>query len=319
MAASNDEEKANSEPEQEPGNVRANPTTSDIFLDSFSSPVQVSDPALSKSQTLTLRRTPRTAQGYIESLLDIADAIPLHMVLIPGGTFTMGSPEDEPERFDGEGPQHDVTVPTFFMGRYPVTQAQYEAVMGRNPATKYDMDRFVAPNKPVVGVTWDDAVEFCQRLTELTDRPYRLASEAEWEYACRAGTTTPFYFGRMINTEIANYNGDYTYAGGQKGENRNALTPVDHFGIANTFGLSDMHGNVFEWCQDHWHENYEGAPADGSAWIDNTGTNERILRGGSCLRDPGYCRSASRYWFNAAYHPDLIGFRVVCSAPRILQ
>jgi len=144
---------------------------------------------------LTIRRTPRTGQGYIEPLLELADALPLHMVLIPGGTFRMGSPDDEPEREAYEGPQHEVTVPTFLMGRYPVTQAQYEAVMATNPATEYDADRFVAPNKPVVGVSWDDAVEFCERLAKQTDRPYRLPSEAEWEAVehlnCMLNSTKP--------------------------------------------------------------------------------------------------------------------------------
>ena len=265
---------------------------------------------------LTIRRTPRTGQGYIEPLLDVADALPLHMVLIPGGTFLMGSPDNEPERKDAEGPQHEVTVPTFLMGRYPVTQAQYEAVMATNPATDYDTDRFVAPNKPVVGVRWDDVVEFCDRLAKQTDRPYRLPSEAEWEYACRAGTTTPFYFGKTLTTEVANYNGDYTYADGPKGEMRNGTTPVDHFGIANAFGLSDMHGNVWEWCQDPWHRTYDGAPADGSAWIEGGDSTYRVIRGGSWNSDPRFCRSASR--FNDS--PDLRyfgnGFRVCCAAPR---
>ena len=265
---------------------------------------------------LTIRRTPRTGQGYIEPLLDVADALPLHMVLIPGGTFLMGSPDNEPERKDAEGPQHEVTVPTFLMGRYPVTQAQYEAVMATNPATDYDTDRFVAPNKPVVGVSWDDVVEFCDRLAKQTDRPYRLPSEAEWEYACRAGTTTPFYFGKTLTTEVANYNGDYTYADGPKGEMRNGTTPVDHFGIANAFGLSDMHGNVWEWCQDPWHENYDGAPTDGSAWIEGGDSTYRVLRGGSWNNVPRFCRSASRFLNFPDYRLNNVGFRVCCAAPR---
>jgi formylglycine-generating enzyme required for sulfatase activity len=202
--------------------------------------------------TPPLRTTRRTGQGFIEPLLTVTEGLPLHMVQIPGGTFLMGSPADEPDREEDEGPQHEVTVPTFFMGRYPITQAQYEAVMGTNPATEYDPECFVAPNKPVVGVSWHDAVAFCTALAQRTGRPYRLPSEAEWEYACRAGTTTPFYFGSTITTEVANYNGQcYTYGDGPEGEFRNALTPVDHFGIANRFGLSDMHGNVWEWCQDN--------------------------------------------------------------------
>ena len=268
--------------------------------------------------TLTIRRTPRTGRGFIEPLLEITDGLPLHMVLIPGGTFTMGSPDDEPERTEAEGPLHEVSVPTFFMGRYPVTQAQYEALMGTNPATQYEADRFVAPDKPVVGVTWNDAVEFCDRLSERTGRQYRLPSEAEWEYACRADTTTPFYFGKTLTTEVANHNGNHTYADGPEGEYRNALTPVEHFGIANAFGLCDMHGNVFEWCQDHWHENYNDAPVDGSAWTDGNDSNPRILRGGSWYVNPRYCRSAYRSSIDPVNRNDGFGFRVCCSAPRPL-
>jgi formylglycine-generating enzyme required for sulfatase activity len=269
----------------------------------------------------TLRRTPRTCRGYTEPLVEVSDALPLQMILVPGGPFTMGSPPEEPEREEFEGPQHEVTVPAFFMGRYPVTQAQYELVMETNPATRYEDDRSVAPDKPVVGVTWNDAVAFCERLAEQSGRPYRLPSEAEWEYACRAGTTTPFYFGKTITTEAANYNGEYTYADGEPGETRNEPTAVNYFGIANAFGLSDMHGNVWEWCQDIWHENYEGAPIDGRAWTTEGDEGSRILRGGSWGDNPRHCRSAFRYEFVPGfnYYGYLVGFRVCCSAPRALQ
>jgi formylglycine-generating enzyme required for sulfatase activity len=266
--------------------------------------------------TLTIRRTPRTGRGYIEPLLDVGDALPLHMVLIPGGTFTMGSPEDEPGRNESEGPQQEVTVSAFLMGRYPVTQAQYERVMETNSATQYDAERFVAPDKPVVGVTWHDAVAFCDRLAQRTNRPYRLPSEAEWEYACRAGTTTAFYFGKTITPEVANYNGTSAYADGPTGEYRNELTPANYFGIANAFGLSDMHGNVLEWCQDHWHENYEGVPKDGTAWLSSDESTGRVLRGGSWFDVPRDCRSAYRYRYGPGLDYYDVGFRVCCSAPR---
>jgi formylglycine-generating enzyme required for sulfatase activity len=276
--------------------------------------------------SLTIRRTPRTGRGFIEPLLDVGDAIPLHMVRIPAGKFMMGSPDDEPEREEREGPQHEVTVPMCFMGRYPITQAQYERVMETNPATQYDADRFVAPNKPVVDVSWHDATLFCQRLSERTGRAYRLPSEAEWEYACRAGTTTPFYFGETITTDIANYRGtddeEYDWSGsygdGPKGEYREEMTPVNHFNLANAWGLCDMHGNVLEWCADHWHDNYENAPTDGSTWIEGGDSSFRVLRGGSWGNDPWYCRSAYRYWFEPGYFNDDLGFRVVCSPPRAL-
>ncbi|WP_346294105.1 formylglycine-generating enzyme family protein [Sphaerothrix gracilis] len=269
--------------------------------------------------SLTIRRTPRQCRGYPEPLLEITDALPLHMVLIPSGTFTMGSPDDEPDRKDNEGPQREVTVPTFFLGRYPVTQAQYEKVMETNPATRYEADRLVAPNKPIVGVSWQDAVEFCDRLAQLTSRPYRLPSEAEWEYACRAGTTTPFYFGRTLTDELANYRASATYAEGPAGQFRNETTPVDHFDVANAFGLSDMHGNVYEWCQDNWHATYEGAPTDGNAWLIGGDKRYKIIRGGSWDDSPGYCRSAFRNVGNPVNRYISIGFRVCCSAPRTLQ
>ena len=271
---------------------------------------------------LTLRRTPRTAQGFVEPLLAVGEALPLHMVLVPGGTFLMGSPDDEPEREEREGPQRDVSVASFFMGRYPVTQAQWRVVaampqVGRE--LKPDPSRFKGDNRPVEQVTWYDAVEFCARLSAHTGRPYRLPSEAEWEYACRAGTTTPFYFGNTLTTEVANYDGNFTYADGPKGEYRKETTPVDHFGIANAFGLCDMHGNGYEWCQDHFHSDYKGAPTDGSAWTEGGDSERRILRGGSWVDDPRYCRSACRDTFGPDYRSYYNGFRVVCSAPRALQ
>jgi formylglycine-generating enzyme required for sulfatase activity len=258
----------------------------------------------------------RQANRCIEAL---PDDITLEIVSIPGGTFRMGSPEDEPERNeDRESPQHDVNVPPFFMGRYPITQAQWRVVAALpqvNRELNPDPSYFKGDNRPVENVSWHDAVEFCARLSAYTNRTYRLPSEAEWEYACRANTTTPFHFGDMITTDVANYNGS-VYADGPQGESRGETTPVDRFGIANAFGLSDVHGNVLEWCADHWHENYENAPTDGSAWIEGGDSSRRVWRGGSWDDDPRLCRSAYR----DRGVPDLIynglGFRVVCSPPR---
>lgn len=272
--------------------------------------------------SLTIRRTSRTGQGYKEPLLAITNGLPLYMVLVPDGTFTMGSPEDEPERNDSEGPQHEVTVPAFFMGRYPVTQAQWRAVAQlpqANRELKPDPSRFKGNNHPVEQVSWYDAVEFCDRLTQHTGRPYRLPSEAEWEYACRARTITPFYFGKTLTTEVANYNGNYTYADGPEGEYHEETTSVDHFDIANAFGLSDMHGNVWEWCQDHWHNTYADAPIGGSAWVKGGDSFYRVVRGGSWDLNPGNCRSAYRSWDDPDGGYDDIGFRIVCSVPRSLQ
>jgi formylglycine-generating enzyme required for sulfatase activity len=238
-------------------------------------------------------------------------------VLIPGGTFLMGSPEGEPERFDRESPQHQVTVPPFFIGRYPITQAQWRAVAALLPVNQElepDPSSFKGDNRPVEQVSWYDAVEFCARLSAHTGRTYRLPTEAEWEYACRAGTTTPFTFGETLTTEVANYNGS-AYNKGPAGGRRDETTPVNHFGIANAFGLSDMHGNVYEWCQDHWHSNYEGAPTDGSAWLSDDEGERRSLRGGSWYDFPWYCRSAFRDHNRPHVADFIIGFRVMSSAP----
>jgi len=265
-----------------------------------------------------VRRYPGTAQYFTESLLEVeGEALPLEMILVPGVTFMMGSPEDEPERDEDEGPQHEVSVPSFFMGRYPITQAQWRFVANLAQVErelKPDPADFKGDNRPVERVSWYDAVEFCKRLEAHTKRPYRLPSEAEWEYACRAGTDTPFYFGKTLTTELANYDGNYTYNGGPEGEYRKETTPVDHFGIANAFGLCDMHGNVYEWCADDYHDTYKGAPNDGNAWL-SSGEN-KIIRGGSWYVYPWLCRSAIRNYDSPdnAYYG--IGFRVVCSAPR---
>ncbi|MGB3137071.1 MAG: formylglycine-generating enzyme family protein, partial [Nodosilinea sp.] len=229
-----------------------------------------------------------------------------------------------------EGPQHEVTLSQFFMSKYPITQAQWRAVAVLPQVErelKADPSRFKGDLRPVEQVSWYDAVEFCDRLTILTNRQYRLPTEAEWEYTCRAGTTTPFHFGETITTDLANYRGtddeelkwSGSYGDGPKGEYRKETTPVEDFGFANAFGLSDMHGNVLEWCQDHWHDSYEGAPTDGSAWIEGGNSDRRILRGGSWANFPRNCRSAYRSDFEPGYDLNFIGFRVCCSAPRALQ
>ncbi|MEB3233619.1 MAG: formylglycine-generating enzyme family protein [Leptolyngbyaceae bacterium] len=263
---------------------------------------------------LTLVPERKRTQYYVE---DLGGGITMDMVLIPAGTFMMGSPEDERDQSD-EGPQHEVTLPQFFMGRYPVTQAQWKQVAGMpevNQRLEADPSEFKGDTHPVERVSWHDAVEFCARLYQHTNRNYRLPSEAEWEYACRAGTETPFYFGPTISTDLANYDGDYTYGDGPKGEYRKRTTPVDHFRYANAFGLHDMHGNVWEWCADHWHSNYEEAPTDGSAWIEGRDSDRTVIRGGSWLFNPAACRSAYRNDRIPAHRYYDIGFRVVVSAP----
>jgi formylglycine-generating enzyme required for sulfatase activity len=241
----------------------------------------------------------------------------------------MGSPDTEAQRYDREGPQHYVDVPEFLMGKYVVTQGQWKAIASRTDLkVKLDLEldpsSFKEPykdidrwNRPVEQVNWFEAVEFCKRLSKLTGRNYRLPSEAEWEYACRAGTTTPFYFGETITTELVNYNSNYTYGNGPKGEDRKQTIPVGQF-PANAFGLYDMHGNVREWCADEWHENYAGAPTDGSVWL-NGNKDRSPLRGGSWVDNPDDCRSAIRLNFiRRDDHLNVIGFRLVCDGGRTL-
>jgi formylglycine-generating enzyme required for sulfatase activity len=238
---------------------------------------------------------------------DLGNGVILEMAAIPGGTFMMGSPENEEGRLPDE-PQHQITVPGFFMGKYPVTQAQYQTIMGTNPSY------FKGSNRPVEQVSWNNAVAFCEKLSQRTGKNYRLPSETEWEYACRAGTTTPFHFGETITTDLANYDGNYTYGDEVEGICRVETTEVGSFGVANNFGLYDMHGSVREWCQDNFHSNYEDAPTDGNAWLDNTSSSyKKLLRGGSWFNIPEDCRSAARDLNDL--NDDLygIGFRVVCS------
>ena len=267
---------------------------------------------------LSIKRKQKQAQQFIE---DLDDGIQLEMVAIPGGSFMMGSPKNEPGRIQSESPQHQVTVPPFLLGKYPVTQAQWQAVASLtqvNQELKPNPSRFKGANRPVERVSWHDAVEFCNRLSNHTQRPYRLPSEAEWEYACRAGTTTPFHFGETITTDLANYDGNHTYGDGVKGIRKEETTEVGSFKIANEFGLYDMHGNVWEWCQDDWHGNYTNAPNNDNAWTSQSG-NLKLLRGGSWYYDPDYCRSACRGYNNLVSTSGDFGFRVVCSgAPRTL-
>ncbi len=259
-----------------------------------------------------INRQAGQGRHYLERL---PNDVLLDMVAIPEGTFVMGSPNNERQRNSTEK-RHEVMVTEFFIGRYPITQAQYEAVMETNPASRYEA-KFVAPDKPVVGVSWREAMEFCQRLSELTGREYSLPSEAQWEYACRAGTETPFHFGETIHPELANYNASQSYNGSLTGNYQGETTPVNQFDVANAWGLCDMHGNVWEWCLDHY-GSYDEAPTDGTARITEDDSASRVLRGGSWINNPWYCRSAYRYNLSPDFRDYIIGFRVMCRAPRIL-
>jgi formylglycine-generating enzyme required for sulfatase activity len=240
---------------------------------------------------------------------DLGKGVKLEMIAIPGGTFLMGSPENEVERFSDESPQHEVTVPGFFIGKYQLTQLQYQTIMGTNPSY------FKGDNRPVEGVCWEDAVKFCQKLNHRTLGNYRLPSEAEWEYACRAGTKTPFHFGDNVTTDLVNYNGNYPYPSAPKGKYREQTTDVGIF-PPNAFGLYDMHGNVWEWCEDERHENYINAPTDGSSWQSRISLGQKVLRGG-CWHDYArYCRSACRLKSPCCSRNYFYGFRVVLSPSR---
>ena len=246
---------------------------------------------------------------------ELGNGVGLDMVYIPGGSLMMGSPEGE--GYKDEKPQHKVTVQPFFMGKFQVTQKQWRAIASLSKV-KVDLEpdpsHFKGDERPVESVSWEDAVEFCQRLSQQIGKEYRLPSEAEWEYACRAGTTTPFHFGETITGELANYNASYTYANEPNGEYRGKTTPVGSFS-PNAFGLYDMHGNVWEWCEDDWHDNYNGAPTDGSAWISGC-SSTKVRHGGSWILNPRLCRSADR-GSNTRDDCDLnIGFRVACVASR---
>ncbi|MFN6565630.1 SUMF1/EgtB/PvdO family nonheme iron enzyme [Dendronalium sp. ChiSLP03b] len=241
----------------------------------------------------------------------------LEIVEILGGTFLMGATSKEETSSDREHPQHEVTVASFLMGKYSVTQAQWQAVASLPKVEreiKSDPSGFKGANLPVECVNWYDIQEFFVRICQYTGRKFRLPSEAEWEYACRSGRITPFHFGETISTALANYKGSVIYNNGHKGEYREKTTPVGNFQVTNNFGLYDMHGNVWEWCADSWHENYEGAPLDGSVWQENNNNLPKyVIRGGSWKEPPSSCRSANRGWEYARKGSNTLSFRVVCS------
>ncbi|NEO19209.1 formylglycine-generating enzyme family protein [Moorena sp. SIO4A5] len=263
-----------------------------------------------KAYIIKLLYEPKLYDIKIESF-KLAQGVILEMAYIPGGMFLMGSPISEFRRSDDEGPQHLVNVSGFWMGQFPVTQQQWQAVLG-NPKLKIEDDpknlsNFKGDKLPVDNVSWHDCQKFCERLNQkfqgpLQGRKFRLPSEAEWEYACRAGTTTRYYFGDN-ESELGEYawynrNSDHkTHPVGQKNP--------------NNWKLYDMMGNVREWCEDTWHGNYYGAPVDGSARIDNN--NNRLLRGGSWNGNSRYCRCTYRLSSSTSSRKHNHGFRVVYS------
>jgi eukaryotic-like serine/threonine-protein kinase len=225
-----------------------------------------------------------SAEIFTEGL---GDGVGLTMVKIPAGKFMMGSPESEVGRSYKETIQPEVKVPEFYCGQTLVTQAQWMAIMGNNPAHFKGNDKL-----PIEQVSWLDAMDFCKKLSQKTGRTYRLPNEAEWEYACRAGTTTPFAFGETITPAVANYNGNANYGEAAKGDKREKTTPVGSF-PPNLFGLYDLHGNLWQWC------------------LDESGQEERVMRGGSWYNDAFECRSAYGYRNPMSIRTNSIGFRVV--------
>lgn len=238
----------------------------------------------------------------------------LDMIAIPAGSFFMGTSTEDIEQvlrletwfkrwqvekwLRPEMPQHRVSVPAFSISKTPITQEQWQAVMQTNPS------HFSAPLRPVENVSWWDAVEFCDRMTQLTGKPYRLPTEAEWEYACRAGTQTLYSFGNS-KQPLRNY-AWYTW------NSRHQTQPVGQK-QPNAWGLHDMHGNVWEWCEDNWHESYNGAPIDGDAWIEQGHPTKHVVRGGSWYSLADDCRCVYRFCYDASFRYPSIGFRVVAS------
>jgi formylglycine-generating enzyme required for sulfatase activity len=231
----------------------------------------------------------------------VVNAVGMKFVWIPPGTFMMGSPGSEKGRGDDEHHRKLTIRKGFYMSAHLVTQEQWQAVLGENPS-EFKGEK----NLPVDSVSWNDCQEFLKKLKGKDKKAYRLPTEAEWEYACRSGTTTPFHFGATLSTDKANYNGNFVYGKGVKGIHREKTTPVGSF-PANAWGLHDMHGNLWQWCND-WHGGYSAkdltdpqGPKSGK---------ERILRGGSWGSHPVYCRAANRNFADPSSRTEYYGLRV---------
>ncbi len=258
------------------------------------------------------QRTYHRASLYSENLGNDQN---LSMVSIPAGKFMMGASAKEEYSSDRERPLHRVRVRSFLIGKYPVTQAQWRMVANLpkiNRELKPNPSYCKGDNRPVDCVSWLEAIEFCDRLSARTGKQYRLPSEAEWEYACRANTQTPFAYGATLTSQLADYASIYAYAAETGVPYRRETTNVGSF-LPNAFGLYDLHGNVREWCADPWHESYHGAPIDGRVWLKGGKQEWRTLRGGSWANKPSHCRSAHRSGYPADSLNRAIGFRVATS------
>ncbi len=266
-----------------------------IFLDSLGHPASVQ-----KNQTNYIFRKLRE--------------LTLDLVLIPEGTFLMGS--SEKKSYPEERPVHLVKIPPFFIGKHPITKEQWRFV-SELPKMRIDLHKY--PSKkgggkhPVTRVSWEDSNEFCDRLSEFLGEKYRLPTEAEWEYSCRAGSLTAYNFGDVITSNVANFDGRYPCHDDLKDIFRGRITSVGELKYANQFGLFDMHGNIWEWCQDSWHESYNDAPSNASAWEDNTSSLVKVIRGGSWLSEAVKCRSAYRQRGDMNHRSENTGFRIAKS------
>ena len=257
-------------------------------------------PTLNKKGEI-VQWTDCTAQQNLEGL---GNGIELAMLVIPQGMFQMGS-----SRLMGgtdERPQHLVHVKSFMMSKFLITQGQWKTVTPKLPPCRFRGDQL-----PVERVSWKDAQLFCKRLSEKTGHNYHLPSEAQWEYACRAGTDTPFSFGETLIIDVANFNGEHTFREELRGYYRHVTTEGGNF-PPNAFGLYDMHGNLWEWCEDTWLDDYSSSPRDGSSYQDKENLY-RVARGGSWHEPPDLCRSASRLRVLQSEADEFIGVRVVCS------
>ena len=247
---------------------------------------------------------------------DLGGGVSIDMVALPAGKFLMGSPETEQKAYSDEGPQHEVNLKRFYMSKFEVTQAAWRAVAALPKATRDlnpDPSKFKGDDLPVENISWEDAEEFCTRLSVKSGRMYHLPSESQWEYAARAGSATAFAFGETVTAELANYDGTAAYGLAPIGVSRQRTVAVGSLGAANDFGLYDVHGNVREWCDGEYHANYQGAPVDGSSWLTDGDVKHRVTRGGGWDNFAVDCRSASRLSYSQDGRRANIGFRVMMS------
>ena len=225
-----------------------------------------------------------------ETSIKLSESVNITLIRIPYGSFVMGSTQEDPDARPNEMPAHEVNVESFWFGKFPVTNAQWNAVFPGTPREGRDL-------APAVNVHLNQAVGFCERISEISEFKVRLPTETEWEYACRAGTTTRYSFGDEIDSDLVNH--DQTDGPWNVGS-----------GPSNDFGLHDMHGCVWEWCADDWHTNYVGAPNDGSAWLGGGDGSYRVQRGGAWDSRARRCRSAYRVGDIAQNNADIVGLRI---------